>query len=197
MLGNAGLKGDDVMNRKNPYLECPVYDTEHFMLRLVREDDAAGLLTCYSDPYARAIFNSDTCTGNFFFDTSDDVMICIKAWLDCYAREDFVRLSIVDKSTRQAVGTIEMFGMVGKYKTTRGILRLDIASKYEEAVYLDELFSLCLKEFFDLFGVFKIVTKAIPEAAKRVGILKKLGFAAYDFPEREHYWVHDADGLNP
>lgn len=180
------------MNKKNPYLECPVFDTEHFILRLVQEDDAAGLLTCYSDPNARAIFNSDACTGNFFFDTSDDIMICIKAWLDCYAREDFVRFSIVDKAAHHAVGTIEMFGMVGKYKTTRGILRLDIASKYEEAAYLIELFSLCLKEFFDLFGVHQIVTKAIPEAVTRVGVLKMLGFASYDFPERSHYWMYAA-----
>ncbi len=185
------------MNKKSPYLESPVFDTEHFILRLVNEGDAADLLTCYCDPSARSIFNSDTCTGNFFFDTSDEVGKCIKAWLDCYAREEFVRFSIVDKNTGKAVGTIEMFGMVGKYKTTRGILRLDIASKYEEAAYLNELFSLCLKEFFDLFGVLQIVTKAVPEAAKRVGILKKLGFAAYDFPEREHYWVHTAGGLNP
>jgi RimJ/RimL family protein N-acetyltransferase len=184
------------MNKKNPYMECPVFDTEHFILRLVQEDDAADLLTCYSDPYARAIFNFDTCTSNFFYDTSNEIRECIKVWLDCYSREDFVRLAIVAKNTHRAVGTIEMFGMVGRYKTTRGILRLDIASKYEEAAYLNELISLCLNEFFDLFNVNQIVTKAIPEAVKRVDILKKLGFSAYDFPEREHYWMCAADGLN-
>lgn len=73
--------------------------------------------------------------------------------------------------------------------TSRGILRLDIISKYEETTYLDELFTLCLKDFFDLFAVNQIVTKAIPQAGKRVSILKKLGFVAYDFPGRENYWV--------
>jgi RimJ/RimL family protein N-acetyltransferase len=185
-----------VMNKKSLYLECPVFDTEHFLLRLVQEDDAADLLTCYSDPNARVIFNSDMCSSSFYYDTSNEVRECIKAWLGCYAREEFVRFSIVDKSTHHAIGTIEMFGMVGKYKTARGILRLDIASKYEESAYLNELFSLCLKEFFELFGVQQIVTKAIPEAAVRVDILNKLVFTAYDFPEREHYWLCASDGLD-
>jgi len=197
-----GLKGDyDVMDtedeimqfiqfgKKNPYVECPVFETENFILRLVTEDDAADLLTCYSDTNARPIFNSDTCTSNFFYDTSDEMSDCIKMWLNSYVRKEFVRFSIIDKCSSHAVGTIEMFGMVGKYKTPRGILRLDIMSKYEDAAYLDELFALFLKDFFDLFAVNQIVTKAIPEAGKRVNILKKLGFVAYDFPEREYYWI--------
>lgn len=197
-----GLKGDyDMMDteneiiqliqfgKRNPYVECPVFETENFILRLVTEDDAADLLTCYSDTSARPIFNSDTCTSNFFYDTSDEMSDCIKMWLNSYVRKEFVRFSIIDKFSSHAVGTIEMFGMVGKYKTTRGILRLDIMSKYEEAAYLDELFTLCLNDFFDLFAVNQIVTKAIPQAVKRVNILKKLGFVVYDFPEREYYWI--------
>lgn len=197
-----GLKGDyDMMDteneiiqliqfgKRNPYVECPVFETENFILRLVTEDDAADLLTCYSDTSARPIFNSDTCTSNFFYDTSDEMSDCIKMWLNSYVRKEFVRFSIIDKCFSHAVGSIEMFGMVGKYKTTRGILRLDIMSKYEEAAYLDELFTLCLNDFFDLFAVNQIVTKAIPQAVKRVNILKKLGFVVYDFPEREYYWI--------
>ena len=197
-----GLKGDyDVMDteneiiqliqfgKRNPYVECPVFETENFILRLVTEDDAADLLTCYSDTSARPIFNSDTCTSNFFYDTSAEMSDCIKMWLNSYVRKEFVRFSIIDKCSSHAVGSIEMFGMVGKYKTTRGILRLDIMSKYEEAAYLDELFKLCLNDFFDLFAVNQIVTKAIPQAVKRVNILKTLGFVAYDFPEREYYWI--------
>lgn len=172
----------------NPYLDCPIYETEHFILRLIAEGDAADLLICYSDKKARPIFNSDTCTGNFFMETMDDMRVCIKAWLDSYKREEFVRFSIIDKYSDHTIGTIEMFGKIGKYNTSRGILRLDIASKYEEKDFLNELFSLCLKEFFHLFAVDQIVTKAIPEAVNRVNILKDLGFVKYDFPEREHYW---------
>lgn len=198
-----GLKGDyDVVDteneviqlihfgKRNPYVECPVSETENFILRLVTEDDAADLSACYSDTNARPIFNSDTCTSNFFFETSDEMSGCIKMWLNSYVRREFVRFSIIDKCSSHAVGTIEMFGMVGKYETTQGILRLDIMSKYEEAAYLDELFTLCVNDFFDLFAVNQIVTKAIPQAVKRVNILQKLGFVAYDFPEREYYWAY-------
>ncbi len=180
---------DARLYKTNPYVQCPVIETEHFILRLVSIEDAAALLHCYSDLLARPFFNSDSCTGDFFFDTYDQMNACIKAWLDCYSKEEFVRFSIVDKGSNLAVGTIEMFGMIGKYKTTRGILRLDIASSYEKASILRELFSVCLHGFFDLFAVHQIVTKAIPEASERVDALKGLGFVPYDFPEREHYWV--------
>ncbi len=185
----SGTEKDTALGKKNPYVQCPVLETEHFTLRLVSKDDAGDLLHCYSDIHARPFFNSDTCTSDFFYDTCDQMSGCIKLWLDSYFREEFVRFAIVDKGSGQAVGTVEMFGMVGKYKTPRGILRLDIASRYEKAVYLYELFFACLNDFFDLFAVTQIVTKAIPEAVERVNALKSLGFVPYDFPEREHYWI--------
>ncbi len=174
--------------KKDPYVECPTFETGNFVLRIVTESDAADLLACYADANARPIFNSDTCTSNFFFDTYNEMRDCIKLWLQSYSRKEYIRFSIIDRSSSHVAGTIEMFGRIGKYKNPRGILRLDIASKYEETVYLNELFSLCLEDFFDLFAVDLIVTKAVPEAAKRITVLKKLGFTAYDFPEREHYW---------
>lgn len=158
------------------------------MLRLVAEGDAADLLTCYADPMARLYFNSDTCTSNFFFDSVAEMRECIKIWLISYTRQEYVRFSIIDTHSKHAVGTIEMFGMVGKYKTDRGIFRLDIASKYEKATYLNQLYSLGLSNFFDIFAVNLIVTKAIPTAVERVNVLQKLGFTSYDFPGRQNYW---------
>jgi hypothetical protein len=68
----------------NPYLRCPKYETTHFIIRLIAENDAEGLLRCYSDVNARPIFNSDTCTGDFFFNTLEDLQNCIRAWIGCY-----------------------------------------------------------------------------------------------------------------
>lgn len=199
----GGLKGDydvpdtedDIMQliqygKRNPYLECPVLETENFILRMVVEDDAADLLTCYSDPNVRLLFNSDTCTSNFCYETIKDMSNCINIWIECYTRKDFVRFSIIDKSSNKAVGSIEVFGMIGRYKISRGILRLDIASKYEEEAYLSELLLLSINKFFDLFDINQIVTKAIPKALIRIEVLKKLGFETYDFPEREYYWTY-------
>ena len=35
------------------FTTCPVFETEHFKLRLVREEDATDLLACYAKPFRR------------------------------------------------------------------------------------------------------------------------------------------------
>lgn len=174
--------------QNNPYRQCPVFETEHFTLRMLEKDDAEALLVCYSDPKAQQFFNSDNCQGDFKITKLEDSQNCVNAWLDAYNNQHFVRFAIVDKPSGQAVGTIEMFGRIGAYQTERGVLRLDIASAYETEPLLYELFAVCDQEFFTLFDVDAIVTKAIPEAKARIAVLKSLGFEAYDMADREHYW---------
>lgn len=174
----------------NPYIQCPEFETDDFILRLVKEEDSSDLLNCYSDQESRKLFNSDTCTSNFFYNTLAEMKECIHIWLSSYYSEDFVRFSIIDKHAKSAVGTIEIFGFVGKYKVKRGILRLDIASSYEDPASISALMSLCIKEFYDLFQITEIVTKAAPDAVIRIQVLKDLGFLPYTFPERKYYWVH-------
>lgn len=173
----------------SPYIKCPEFETENFLLRLVSEEDAADLLDCYLDDKARAVFNSDNCTSDFFYNSIEEMCYCISQWLGCYTRHEFVRFAIVDKEKGRACGTVEIFGMVGAYKTERGLLRLDIKSEYENKADLYELLSLCINEFFILFGVKQIVTKAAPVTKERINALKELGFKGYDFPGREFYWV--------
>lgn len=173
---------------QNPYLRCPEYETEHFLLRLVKEEDAADLLACYADEKAWPIFNADSCTGDFHICTPEDMRTCIQFWLKEYTESAYVRFAIVDKQTNRAVGTIEMFGKIGQYNTPRGLLRLDMASPYENTAHLHEILSLCKGEFFKLFDVSIIVTKAIPAAQSRIRALTELGFSPYDFPGREDYW---------
>ena len=171
-----------------PYFNCPSFETEHFILRLVQETDASDLLSCYADEKSWPNFNADTCTGDFHITLETDMNNCIKAWIDSFSRKDFIRFSILDRQSGHAVGTIEMFGRVGSYKVSRGILRLDLASDYETPETLQELFTLCIKEFYQWFSVDLIVTKAVPNAEKRVKVLKELGFTEYPFPDREHYF---------
>lgn len=132
---------------ENPYQKCPVFETVHFLLRLVRLEDTKDLLQCYSDVKAQEFFNADRCTSDFCFKTADELRNCIAGWLNAYEKQEFVRFSIVDKSLGKAVGTIEMFGMVGSYKSTEGVLRVDICSEYEIYPFLKELFTLSVKEF--------------------------------------------------
>ncbi len=174
---------------KNPYDECPVFETDSFLLRLVSESDSEDLLKCYSDGKAQPLFNTDRCSGDFCMYRIEDMVQCIKAWLFAYSEQEFIRFAIVDRSLSKAVGTVEMFGYVGTYKVTTGILRVDILSGYENARYLAELFNVCGENFFDLFGVDAIATKAMPQAVERRKALAETGFHEGSAYEGEHYFL--------
>jgi RimJ/RimL family protein N-acetyltransferase len=174
---------------KNPYEICPTFETKSFVLRLVSEEDSEGLLKCYSDNKAQKIFNSDRCTGDFCIHKIEDMLQCIKAWLYAYSQQEFIRFAIIDKSLSKAIGTVEMFGYVGKYKNKTGILRVDVSSEYENVDYLSEIFSVCNEYFFDLFEVDIIATKAIPQAVERRNTLLKIDFCEGKVYEGEHYYL--------
>ena len=114
---------------------------------------------------------------------------CINAWINAYYQQEFIRFAIVDKSMSKAIGTIEMFGYVGKYKNTTGILRVDIASEYENEDYLNELFSICNDQFFNLFQVDTIATKAIPLAIERRKTLFKMNYCEDKLNDFNHYFI--------
>lgn len=174
---------------KDIYKICPTFETESFILRLVSEEDSEGLLRCYSDSNAQKIFNSDRCTGDFYIYTIEDMLQCIKAWTYAYSQQEFIRFAIIDKSLSKAIGTVEMFGYVGKYKIKTGILRVDVSSEYENVDYLKEIFSICNENFFDLFEVDMIATKAIPQAVERRNVLLKIDFCEGKVYEGEHYYL--------
>ena len=49
------------MSKTSVFEECPVYESEHFLLRNMRMEDAHGLFQCYSNPEAAKYFNGDCC----------------------------------------------------------------------------------------------------------------------------------------
>ena len=173
----------------NPYDKCPDLESQNFTLRLVSENDAEDLLICYSDPKAQEFFNIDNFPHDCNFNTIEEMQCCIQFWLMEYSQDAYVRFSIVDKTINKAVGTIEMFGMIGKYKSDPGLLRIDIVSAYEEFEYLIELFALCIDNFYIIFGVSKIATKAISNAVNRLKALQEIGFHAGNFHDRKDYYL--------
>lgn len=166
----------------NPYQQCPVYETEHFIFRLVKEEDAEDLLECYSDSASAKLFNSDNCTSNFIYKSLEEMEACIEFWLDHYNKQYYVRFSIVDKAAHKAIGTIEFFakpvafGEISKV----GVLRLDLASKYEEEKFILEILNTINDNFYNDFEVEHIITKAIPEAEKRIAALKGYGYISLE-----------------
>lgn len=166
------------MSNTNPYEKCPVYESESFILRLVEENDAKSLLKCYSDLSAVKFMNSDNCKFGFHFTTIDEVKNCILFWLNEYVEKRFVRFSVVDKQIQKAIGTIEMFGRKdadGKI-TGYGVLRIDLCSNYEKHSFIIELLKISNENFYDVFGVEQIITKAIPTATERISALTESGY---------------------
>ena len=71
----------------NVYENCPIYETESFILRLVKIEDAEDLLKCYSDKETVSKLNADNCTSNFYYQTKAEMEQCIKYWLEEYKNQ--------------------------------------------------------------------------------------------------------------
>ena len=153
----------------NVYENCPIYETESFILRLVKIEDAEDLLKCYSDKETVSKLNADNCTSNFYYQTKAEMEQCIKYWLEEYKNQYYVRFAVIPKSKEQAVGTVEIFG--GK----EGVLRIDLAKEYERENSIVEIVKLAINKFAKDFGIgsIKIKTANVPE---RIKWLEQLGF---------------------
>ncbi|MDR1465814.1 MAG: GNAT family N-acetyltransferase [Oscillospiraceae bacterium] len=170
------------------------YETEHFLLRLVRESDADDLLVCYSDPAAQKFFNYDPSTNrNYFHDcTRESILEMICWWRKEFERKSWVRFSIIDKLMQKAIGAVEIYDkFVRENRKYAGwaVVRIDILSSYEKADRIGELLEL-FNGFYKLFDVDFFVTKAIPEATERINALQIAGYTpfAWNTPNRSHYW---------
>ena len=163
----------------NVYVNCPIYQNNKYMLRLVAAEDKTDLLKVYSDKEAVPFFNSDNCHGDdFYYKTESRMEKAIKYWLFEYQRKGFVRWSILDKEADEIIGTIELFHRDSKdYFTNCGLLRLDLRSDYEKSKKITEILSLILEPTFNLFDCDKIATKAIDKAIDRRKSLKEIGFS--------------------
>ena len=181
------------------YKNCPQFENEKYLLRSVSEKDCKDLLKVYSDKKAVPLFKSDNCGGDDFYYTTESRMEeAIKYWLWEYERQGFVRWSIVDKNTNEAIGTIELFhrDSDNDYFTNCGLLRLDLRSDYETVTEIENILLLIIEPTFELFDCDKIATKAIPEAKERIKALSNMGFLlskekliGHDGTEYTNYWL--------
>ena len=184
----------------NVYQSCPTFITPRFTLRLVRPEDAPGLLAVYSDPAAQPLFNADNCTSDFRYATLKEMTDCIDMWLWSYAHGDFVRWTIL--RGHLPIGTVEMFRRDdGEDGMGRGVLRIDMASRYETADVHEELLRAILPEMHELFGCQRILTKSLPAMHRRRLALVLHGFVPCKTPligdngvEYGNYWARRHTG---
>lgn len=183
---------------KEVYDICPVFENDKYLLRLVDIDDAKDLLKVYSDEKAAPYFNSDNCYGdNFFYKTIERMQEAIKFWILKYEEKGFVRWTMIDKNSKETIGTIELFNRVSNdYFNSCGILRLDLRSDYENQNCVFSILSIIIPTTYDLFHCNMIATKAGPFATERIQALKDTGFTqskdklvGHDGTEYGDYWV--------
>jgi RimJ/RimL family protein N-acetyltransferase len=183
--------GDQLLRygRNDPYEKCPEFDTTHFHLRQVREEDAEDLLCFYGDLSGWIFYGNDWCNEIFSSShpTVEEMRACIRAWLEVYASKFFIRLSVIDKATGKPIGTIEIFDKMDI--ATRGAaLQMDLSAPYETQAYITELLTLADKEFFPLFDFQYLIVWATPAAKERLQALRAAGYKPFDSDDREHYY---------
>ena len=162
----------------NVYENCPVLESRRFLLRPVQKEDCADLLKVYSDVRSVPIFNSDNCHGDdFYYQTEARMMQAIEFWIFSYQNRYFVRWSIIEKKTGEAIGTVELFTREGLAEDRyTALLRLDLRSDFEQPDELRELFSMLHEPACELFESETVTTKAAPVAAVRRDVLCELGY---------------------
>lgn len=177
---NKTLTGDHM----DIYKTCPTLQNDRFILRLVDDKDTDDLLKVYSDIKAVLFFNSDNCHGDdFHYTTLERMRDALIFWKDAYKNGWFVRLTVVDKQTNNAIGTVELFRRdENDYFTECGLLRLDLRSDYEKSDIIQNILSLIVVPSFELFGVKIVATKAISAAKERIKALSAIGFEESDQP---------------
>ena len=185
--------------RNNPYYKCPEFETEHFYIRQVRVQDACDLLECYSDLSSWVFYNNDFSKKIFAtqFPTADEIKALINAWLDEYDGSVYVRFSIIDKASCKVIGTIELCDKIGGDKTQAEVVRrgaalhIDLALDYETQRCISEILSLADSNFYEIFGIKYLLSRAVPTATERIVALKCAGFKSFPWEqEREHYYYN-------
>ena len=173
----------------NIYSECTTYDMKLITLRQTKLKDAKELLKCYSDEKAVPLFNSDNCHGdNFYYETMDRMEQAVKFWEYSYKNRYFVRWSVINNSTNEIIGTIEMFHRNADDKYDHyGVLRIDLQSRYETREIISEILEIASENFYEIFDVRAIITKAVPEAVERIIALMNCGYK----PTNEKLLIYD------
>jgi RimJ/RimL family protein N-acetyltransferase len=160
------------------FAKCPIFTSTHYLARQTTPKDANDLLQVYSDPAAVPLFNSDNCGGDdFHYQTLARMTKAIAYWQTEYAYHGFVRWSIIDRQTKKAIGTVEIFDRhADDFFDDTAILRLDLRSVYEQSEAIAEIMNLFLPQITNYFVSSNVATKAPRAAHARIDALKQLGF---------------------
>lgn len=160
------------------YEFCPTLESDKFILRLFQEEDCDELLKVYSDKNALPFFNSDNCDGdNFYYATQERMAEALAFWKMSYENGWFARLSIIDKTSSEVIGTVELCLRVSEdVYHNMGILRIDVRSDYEKDDALYDITALIAPRLPELLNCDGVITKVPIYAVERTKAMQKAGF---------------------
>jgi RimJ/RimL family protein N-acetyltransferase len=166
------------MIMEDVYIECPIYKKKSITLIRTNMEDAEDLLKCYSDEKAVPFFNSDNCHGDtFHYTTTERMRQAIEFWDFSYKNKYFVRWTVILNDTNEKIGTIEMFHRLAEDEFNHyGVLRIDLRNDYEIQPIINEILDIVDENFFRLFNVNSILTKAFQDACERINSLTQKGY---------------------
>lgn len=88
-----------------------------------------------------------------------------------------MRLSIIDKTVSNVIGTIELCLRVSDDEFNHmGILRIDVRSDYEKTDMLYDIIILIIPHLSEMLGCEGIITKVPIYAVERMEAVQKAGF---------------------
>lgn len=177
----------------DPYTTCPEFDTEHFHLRLVREEDAEDLLCFYGD-LSGWMFSGNAWSNGIFSSnhpTVEEMRKCIRSWLNEYRNRFYIRLSVIDKAAGKPIGTVEIFDNMDK-SICGAALHIDLAAPYETQTHIEELLTLADKAFFQIFGFKYLIIQAVSSATERIAALHSFGYKVFESETRKHYYMKES-----
>lgn len=178
--------------------KIPVLTSTAYRLRGVALSDAAALLRVYGDPEAVPYFNGDNCHGDtFHYPTLPRMEQAVAFWLNSYRQGWFVRWCVEDRTTDEAIGTIELFDRPAEDGAdVQALLRLDLRRDCETAPVIQAVLETLLPAVLPYFAGRTVVTKCWPYASERRRALEALGFAPAARPligeggvQYGDYWV--------
>jgi len=174
---------------KNIYEKCPRYINKLITLRQTNLDDVQELLGCYSDEKAVPFFNADNCHGDdFHYTTIERMRQVIDFWEFSYKSKYFVRWTVILNGTSEKIGSIEMFHRIADDEFNHyGILRIDLQSKFETQPIIDDILETVNDNFYEIFNVEAILTKAISNSTQRIASLVKKGYQ----PTNRKFMIYD------
>jgi len=169
------------MKNRNPFDECPIYETENLMFTKVKIEDSEELFKCYSDPITKGHMNNDNCGGEWLCNSIDVVKQGIRGWESEFDDRFYIRWSVNHKSKKKIIGTIEISPVPN---TTRfldevcktGILRIDVISHLEIEPIFSEILKMTTDNFYSDFGIENIIIKATQDDKQRTLALDNNNF---------------------